>query len=574
MLNLPSSARRYWFSDIFWLSILLLAFYCVWLGSYPLFMPDEGRYSAVAREMLFTHDYITPRLDGIPFLDKPILYYWLQASAMKLFGVKEWALRFFPMLLAVINSIVLYICTRTCFNRRTAILTVMILSSMPLYFCGAHYANLDLEVAAFISMSIASFMTGLHLHSPNRKYYFYAAYICASLAFLTKGMIGIAFPTMIAGLWILLNWRWDLLKKVYLLKGLLIFTAIVAPWYILEQRANPDFFHFFFVTQQVTRFLSAADFNNENAWWFYIPVIIVGSFPWSTFSIQALLTAFQQRHQNRILFFAFLWFSVIFIFFSIPHAKTVGYIIAALPPLAIITSFYLDKTWTRANEISFYLFACSNAVIAICLIMLTVKHPFDLPTGFDPFLYFAAASFAINATATFIISKKNLGNFFVLCFLTSSVFLLTITAGATYLNLNTAKPLIETLNQLRQPGDEIINYYKYYQDLTVYLGEPITLVADWNSPNIPYRDNWVRELWFGMEMQKDHPWLIDDKKFLDKWKAKKRVFVFVNRNYFNQFKKAVGQYHEIARYKDIILLSNTANLSGGRNAGENRIPNS
>lgn len=556
MLSTRNFVGRHWFSDIFWLSIFLLIFYCLWLGSYPLFMPDEGRYSAVAREMLSTHDYITPRLDGIPFLDKPILYYWLQAIAMKLFGVKEWALRFFPMLLAVINSMVLYVCTRACFNRRTAILTVIILSSMPLYFCGAHYANLDLEVAAFISMSLVSFMTGLHITTYERKYFFLSAYFCSALAFLTKGMIGIAFPTMTAGLWILLNWRWDLLKKIYLPQGLILFAIIVAPWYILEQHANPDFFHFFFVTQQVTRFLSAADFNNENAWWFYIPVIIVGSFPWSIFIIQSLITSFQKRHQNRILFFAFLWFSVIFVFFSIPHAKTVGYIIAAVPPLAIIIAHYLDIMWNRKIQFPYFIFGLVNIIIAISLIMLTITHPFDLPIGVDPFLYFDAASFVISAVIIYFIPKENLTKFVALCFITNAIFLLSLTTFATYINFNTAKPLITTLNELRQPGDEVINYYKYYQDLTVYLGEPITLVADWKSPNIPYRDNWVRELWFGMEMQKEHSWLIDDNTFLTRWKAKKRVFVFVNRNYFNQFRKAVGTYNEIARYKDIILLSN------------------
>lgn len=571
MLNNRKLVSRYLVSDIFWLSILLLVLYSLWLGSYPLFMPDEGRYSAVAREMLFTHDYITPKLDGIPFLDKPILYYWLQALAMKLFGVKEWALRFFPMLLAVINSIVLYVCTNICFNRRTAILTVIVLSSMPLYFCGAHYANLDLEVAAFISMTLACFMTGLYLHTPNRKHYFYSSYLFAALAFLTKGMIGIVFPVMIAGLWIFLNWRWDLLKKVYLWQGLLLFTVLVAPWYILVQHANPDFFHFFFVTQQVTRFLSAADFNNENAWWFYFPIVIVGTFPWSVFIIQSLTTAYQHRHQNRIIFFALLWFSVIFIFFSVPHAKTVGYIIAATPPLAILIAYYLDAMWNRSIELPYFVFSFASILIACGLVFLTIKHPFDLPKEVDRFLYVDAACFVISATMACMLNKKNFKSFIALCFITSNIFLLSLIAFANYINLNTVKPLVTTLNQVRQPGDEIINYYKYYQDLTVYLGEPITLVADWQSPNIPYRDNWVRELWYGMEMQKEHPWLIDDKTFLSEWNKDKRIFVFVNRNYFNQFKKAVPEYHEIARYKDIILLSNKS--SGGRDAREGKIFN-
>ncbi|HVY53764.1 MAG TPA: hypothetical protein VHA13_04520, partial [Gammaproteobacteria bacterium] len=82
-----------WFWDILIISGLIAIVYFFKLGSYPLFTPDEGRYSEVAREMLATGDFITPRLNGVVFLDKPIMYYWLQASAMKLFGINEWALR-------------------------------------------------------------------------------------------------------------------------------------------------------------------------------------------------------------------------------------------------------------------------------------------------------------------------------------------------------------------------------------------------------------------------------------------------------------------------------------------------
>src|SRR5580698_10016739 len=87
-----SKALGYWATDIIQLVFLLSIFYLLWLGSYPLFTPDEGRYSEVAREMVASQDFITPRINGVAFLDKPVLYYWLQAAAISLFGVKEWAI--------------------------------------------------------------------------------------------------------------------------------------------------------------------------------------------------------------------------------------------------------------------------------------------------------------------------------------------------------------------------------------------------------------------------------------------------------------------------------------------------
>ena len=90
-----------WTFDLFFIICILSLFYAIGLGSYPLFTPDEGRYSEVAREMLVSGDYITPRLNGVGFFDKPVLYYWLQACALKIFGLNEWALRFRSALIGV-----------------------------------------------------------------------------------------------------------------------------------------------------------------------------------------------------------------------------------------------------------------------------------------------------------------------------------------------------------------------------------------------------------------------------------------------------------------------------------------
>src|SRR6266404_3725801 len=94
-------STRSWLIDLIFIIGLLGIFYALLIGGHALFTPDEGRYSEVAREMVVTHDYITPRLNGVAFLDKPALYYWLQAFAIKSFGLKEWALRFWPALIGI-----------------------------------------------------------------------------------------------------------------------------------------------------------------------------------------------------------------------------------------------------------------------------------------------------------------------------------------------------------------------------------------------------------------------------------------------------------------------------------------
>lgn len=542
-------SQQKWISDVIWLSFLFFIFYCLWLGSYPLFTPDEGRYSSVAREMLFSHDFITPRLDGIQFLDKPILYYWLQVLAMKLFGVNEWALRFFPMLLGVMNCIVVYIGTRINFNRRSAILASSILATMPLYFSGAHYANLDLEVASFISMTLLFFLSGV---STQRRLFFYLAYCCSAFAFLTKGLIGVAFPAMICGAWIALTHQWQLIKRVALVQGILLFLLIVSPWYIFAQRANPDFFHFFFVTQQVVRFLSAGSFNNENAFWFYLPVILIGAFPWSIFLFQALRLKIDPSRAYLLI-----WALVVLVFFSIPRCKTVGYIIPILTPLAILIGCYLDQQLSQRSQqffISKWIFTIVSVALGLSFLYFAIKPKFHFAIVLH--YYFYAFSLLFLCASIIAFRLETLKRFIYLCIISNSIFLLILTHSANILNQTTSKPLLNDLYRLRKSNEEVVNYYKFYQDMPLYLGERITLVANWDSVDILDRDNWVRELWFGRYAKQNAATLINDATFLKRWQSQQRLFVFLNANYLHQFTIATKNYYLIRRYNNILLVSN------------------
>lgn len=576
-----------WLKDILCLAALFILFYTLWLGSYPLFIPDEGRYTEVAREMLATHDFITPRVDGVAFLDKPALYYWLQAISLYLFGVKEWAIRLFPALFGVIGCLATYATGRYVFNRRTGIISAIMLATSPLYFGAAHYANLDLEVAVIISCTLFLLLCAFHkrnkirqLHvvplaslrtQSNKQFYFFiAAYITAALAFLTKGMIGIAFPIMISGLWIALTWRWDLLKKMRLHIGIPLFLALVAPWYILVEKANPEFLHFFFVTQQVTRFLSHAEFNNKTPFWFYAPIVLAGFFPWTIFLVQTFISSIARvwhaRKEHGAELFLLLWFIVIFTFFSIPHSKTIGYILPVLPSLALLTGNYLERTWQTARHTLYAsgTFILVAGIFSAVLFNFPTPHWIEVLPGFTPIAKTLSFILLGGALATLItLRQKTLTSFFSVCAITSSLFLLTMLFGAPYLNSATSKPLVVNLQKIIKPTDEVASYFKFYQDVPLYLGKRITLVADWNSPTIANKDNWVRELWYAKVFQKTDDWLITENTFWQRWNSDNRMFVFVNKNYFDQFKAHASHYFRVNTYNDIILLSNQAVTTDG-----------
>ncbi|MHB1221594.1 MAG: glycosyltransferase family 39 protein [Gammaproteobacteria bacterium] len=555
-----------WIRDIAFLAVVIFLFYMCWLGSYPLFTPDEGRYSEVAREMVATGDYITPRVNGVVFLDKPVLYYWLQATAIHLFGVTEWSLRFFPAMLAVLGCLITYVTGRNLFCRKTGLLAAVILATTPLFFGGAHYADLNIEVAVFISATLFCIINALQSEGQRQRRFFLAAYVLAACAFLTKGLIGIAFPGIITLLWIAILNRWDVLKKASLGTGLIIFLVLVLPWYVLAQIANPDFLHFFFIDQQLSRFLSAQDFNNPTPIWFYAPIILVGFFPWTIFLVQALGKSIGQvisdKKEHAATLFFLLWFIVVFVFFSIPHSKTVGYIFPVFPALAMLVGRYLALRYEEPSHRAIYWavgnFVVLSGLLGIALISLPQLHLINnvTPTLY-PYLYTFAFIFIAAAILSFYcIKRKTLLPFILLCILCSVAFLLTLTKSAGHLNQNSAKPLTEYLQPILHNDDEVAAYFKFYQDVPIYLQRKITLVADWQAPDIATRDNWVREMWYGMAFQKKNDQLINEEQFWQRWNSDKRIFVFVSENYFDQFRSHTKHYFVLDRYNDIILLSN------------------
>ena len=187
--------------------LMVIAFFSYGMPS--LFPPDEGRYANIAREMLAHHQYLIPHLDGVIYFEKPPLIYWLTAFMIHLFGHSQWAVRLINPLLSLIGVWFTYIVCRIAYTRRIALLAAVIAGTSFLYLAIGRMLTLDCGVAFFLNICLLSFLASMQYQPGWKKtLWLWLAYAAAGAAVMTKGLIGILFPIMIIGLWVLFQNQW------------------------------------------------------------------------------------------------------------------------------------------------------------------------------------------------------------------------------------------------------------------------------------------------------------------------------------------------------------------------------
>ena len=331
---------------VIWVFIAALVWFAAFAGLRALTSPDEARYLGVVWEMLRSGDWTVPTLDGLPFFHKPPLFYWINATAMSVFGISDWAGRSASILGATAVLTALFAFLKRWSSPQHALHAVLILATLPLFFGAAQFANLDMLVAACIGCTVllaAHAALSHELGLPYRSAQV-GAFVAAALGVLAKGLIGVVLPGAVFVVWSLLALRPRRLWLLLWLPGWLVFAVIAVPWFALVEARRPGFLHYFFITQQFDRF-TAGTFNNAQPVWFYIALLALAMLPWL---VWCLVAAWRVRRQaagavpspapldvRRLLW---CWLLVILVFFSIPRSKLVGYMLPVVPPLAALAA--------------------------------------------------------------------------------------------------------------------------------------------------------------------------------------------------------------------------------------------
>ena len=538
--------------DLISLSLLFIIMYGAFLGGYPIYSPDEARYSEVAREMLRQHQYLMPYLNHILFIDKPPLFYWLQALILHIFGIHPWSLRLLPVFCNWLMMLACYGAGTYLQNRRTGLMAAVMFASCLMMFIMGHVPNMDIPVATLMALSLIGFITIMHPRStlPPRLLYF--CYGLMALAILCKGMMGIALPAMVVGCWIIVCNQWHLIKKMHLISGLILMLLIATPWFVLVQQQNHNFFHFFFYVQQIERYTST-HFNAQNPFWTYPLTLIVGFTPFSVLMLYAFCSEFKvlfnKKRRSILRGFFVIWIISITLFFSIPASKVLTYILPVLPAMALLTALSWGKTLTAKHYRYLMIQALVLLVIAIVALLIPHTSLIQLPNhaNINSTLYALSVIYAVTGIILIIASLKQL----------TMVCALSLSLGAFFLNLSIAIGLHQPdvaqaiipntektariIKHHRQAKDQIVVFHNYFFDLPLLLDQTITIVTHLPLPLVTQQDNWAGQFQAGVAWQPNQHNIINDSKFTSLWQSNQRVWVITDARNLSALKNIIGQ---------------------------------
>ena len=326
---------------IFTLIGVCLVLFFFRLGDRALWDIDEGMHAATSKDMVLSGDWLSPQYNGEKFYDKPPLHNWLVAISFLIFGFTEFAARLPAALLGLGCVMVTYLLGRRIFGPAAAFLSALVLATSAEYIVLARVVVHDISLAFFITLSLSLFYLGYD-NKRHRRPLFLLGYAAMGFAVLAKGPVGALLPAMIIGLFLIIKKQLGFLKQMQIGWGILILLAVAAPWYILISLKDPEYFGYFFIKQNLGNFFSK-EVRHPEPLYYYIPVLMGGMFPWSTFLPLAFFRAVRARGTtcNDGTLLALIWFAAVFIFFSMASSKLGTYILPLLPAAALLVGALL-----------------------------------------------------------------------------------------------------------------------------------------------------------------------------------------------------------------------------------------
>ena len=329
---------------------LSVALFFIGLSATGLFDADEPAYAQAAREMLERGDWVTPTFNGAPRFDKPVLFYWLIMLGYSLFGIGEFAVRCWSALAGTVLVLLVAWAARRWLAPPADRWAGLALATCFLTAVLARAAVTDMLLTLFVTAAILAGVAAWEAPSDGSAHagrnWARLGWVAMALAVLVKGPIGLIIPgiTFGLGLWATREFRYGL-RRLVPWEGPLLFLAIALPWYLLVLSANGwAFIEGFILKHHVTRYTGVVS-SHAGPFWYYLPVLLVGFFPWSGYLPAAGWRAWQilrrrtpERCGDRLIVACACWAVGVFVFFSLSGTKLPSYLLPAFPAFALLVA--------------------------------------------------------------------------------------------------------------------------------------------------------------------------------------------------------------------------------------------
>ena len=472
---------------------------------------DEPRYAQVAREMLAAHDQtckaehaemmprsyhladlhaseecvlagtVTPVLYGKPWLEKPALYYWRAMGFFREFGVSDWSARLPSTSGAAFLVFLIFLHMRRF--RPGGHLDAALITVSSLGLLGfSRGASTDMQLAAPFCIGMLGWYAW---YETGKKFWLFDLYFFGAAATLAKGPVAPFLALLTIFLFTALRREWTLLRRTIWLPGLLLYFAMVLPWYIAVQRRNPTFYKEFFLEHNLERFATNRYMHHQPPW-YYLLVMMIGLMPWTILGLRALGDAISvslaewRVRGKRIRYlghsragdafpeFLVLWALVPILFFSFSGSKLPGYILPSIPPLTILTGDFLYRTRrTGIKPWLLYAHAGLCAVLVFVLVLAPQHMKYETLVPSESWLLVAGLlAVATAAMVIFVVRRFGLAqirNVTLLPVIAMLIFLLGFYGRELDLNYS-ARPLAQEIAK-QAPTEKTVAIYRIKRDM-------------------------------------------------------------------------------------------------------------